>query len=227
MTTQTKSLHGDELLTVRARDRAGASAEGVRSFIIDMADDETADSFVASLPLLRKRFVEEAAALRDRRVAEAIAFFTREMLGQPSAAQMRMAQRLGTRRARVLDEFNFYTAEQLADRSGSRAKNRSATADNWRRRGQVFAVPNPDQPGSGDIFPGFQFDRDYKPLPVIRRVLSAFGPDKAPWTLALWFTSNNGMIPGGARPVDFLQGDQEAADAIVRAAEYDALPSAA
>jgi len=55
-------------------------------------------------------------------------------------------------------------------------------------------------------------------------VLAAFGERKAPWKLALWFTSNNGWLPGSARPVDMLLSDPEA---VIGAARHDAAGSAA
>lgn len=49
-------------------------------------------------------------------------------------------------------------------------------------------------------------------------MLEAFGEHKAPWKIALWFTSNNGWLPGQARPVDLLQS---APEAVVQAAQRD------
>ena len=61
-------------------------------------------------------------------------------------------------------------------------------------------------------------------LTLREEVLEAFGGRKAPWKLALWFTSNNGGLPGSARPVDLLASDP---DAVVQAARGDAEGSAA
>jgi len=58
----------------------------------------------------------------------------------------------------------------------------------------------------------------------VQSVLAAFGERKAPWKLALWFTSNNGWLPGSARPVDMLLSDPEA---VIGAARHDAAGSAA
>lgn len=221
----TASTNG-RLLTVHACSKDAKTGSGMRSFIVHMPDDKSSERFAAALPSLRRRFDEEADNLREQRLNEAIRFFAREMIAGPSVSEMRMTARLGQRYARILDEFGFYTAAQLAQLAGSRARNRTAMADNWRRRGQVFSVPHPDEAaGFGDVYPGFQFDASHKPLPVIRRVLQAFNGGRLAWKLALWFTSNNGMLPDGARPVDLIQ--QDADEAIVRAAEYDAMPSAA
>jgi hypothetical protein len=69
----------------------------------------------------------------------------------------------------------------------------------------------------------FQFE-DHKPIKVVQSILEAFGEHKAPWKLALWFASNNGWLPGHARPVDLLES---APDAVVQAARRDAAGSAA
>ena len=120
-------------------------------------------------------------------------------------------------------EFGFVTAEQLADANQSRAGNRNALADNWKKRRQAFAVRHRDKSGrSLEVFPLFQFE-DHKPIKVIQAVLEAFGERKAPWKLALWFTSNNGWLAKQARPVDLLADNP---DAVVQAAQRDAAGSA-
>lgn len=55
-------------------------------------------------------------------------------------------------------------------------------------------------------------------------MLEAFGSRKSPWKLALWFASNNGGLPGSARPVDLLASDPQA---VVETAQRDAQGSAA
>jgi hypothetical protein len=90
------------------------------------------------------------------------------------------------------------------------ASNRAALAANWRKRRQVFAVPHPDKTArKRDIYSAFQFE-DRKPIKALQEVIEAFGGRKAPWKLALWFTSNNGLLPDGARPVDLLASDPQA-----------------
>jgi hypothetical protein len=96
--------------------------------------------------------------------------------------------------------------------------------DNWRKRRQVFAVPHPDKSArERDVYPAFQFE-DHKPIKAVQAVLEAFGDRRAPWKLALWFTSNNGWLPGSARPVDLLASDPQA---VIEAAQRDAQEVAA
>ena len=112
----------------------------------------------------------------------------------------------------------------MADANQSRARNRNALADNWKKRRQVFAVRHRDESGRlREVFPLFQFE-DHKPIKAVQAVLEAFGDGKAPWKIALWFTSNNGWLPGRPRPVDLLASTP---DAVIEAARLDAAGSAA
>ena len=63
-----------------------------------------------------------------------------------------------------------------------------------------------------------------RPARTVQAVLEAFGEHKTPWKIALWFTSNNGWLPGQARPVDLLQ---LAPDTVVQEVRRDAAGSAA
>ena len=74
-----------------------------------------------------------------------------------------------------------------------------------------------------EVFSLFQFE-NFKPLKAVQAVLEAFGERKSPWKLALWFTSNNGWLPGQVRPVDLLGSDPQA---VAQAARRDAGGSAA
>lgn len=220
--TATTLMQGD-LLTVQAYEKAPEHKAQGRTFVVQVASDAASSTLLASLPVLDRILTEKVAAVRKRKLAEMVDFMATRML-QPSAVETRMAQRLAERHARVLDEFGFYSAEELAKLGGSNAKNRAALADNWRRRGQVFAVPHPDQAThAGDVFPAFQF-KEGKPIKGVQQVLEAFSGRKTQWKLALWFTSNNGLLPESARPVDLLVTDP---NAVAQAAREDARGTAA
>jgi hypothetical protein len=219
----TRTLHGD-VLTVQPyqEDREHPARVG-RRFLLEVVDEAASNTLLASLPLLDRLLAEKLRAARERHMEEMVDFLAARMLA-PSAVDLEMAQRLALRHARVLNEFGFFTAEQLADANGSQASNRAALADNWRKRRQVFAVPHPDKTArERDVYPAFQFE-DAKPIKAVQEVLEAFGGRKAPWKLALWFTSNNGWLPGSVRPVDLLIDDPQT---VVSAARRDAEGSAA
>ena len=146
-----------------------------------------------------------------------------EQMPVPDPIEVAMMRRLAARYARVLAEFGFFTAEELASANHSQAASGTAMVDNWRERGRVFAVPHPDKSAHPrDVYSAFQFEK-CQPREVVRDVLKVFAR-KDRWKLALWFTSNNGWLPDDARPVDLLKSDPKA---VVEAARRDAVGSPA
>jgi hypothetical protein len=215
------ALRGD-MLSVHHAGRDSSSRAG-NAFVLEVADEAASKTLQASLPLLDRLLAERLAATRERQLAEMVDFMAARLLA-PSAVDLEMTQRLASRHARILNEFGYFSAEQLADANGSQAGNRAALADNWRKRHQVFAVPHPDKTArERDIYPAFQFDGG-KPIKAVQQVLQAFDGRKPPWKLALWFTSHNGALPGSARPVDRLADDPRS---VIDAARLDAQGSAA
>ena len=193
------------------------------SYLLHVHSDAMSRVLEAVMPMLDRVLSQKTAEVREQKLEELVDFIAGQMV-VPSRIDTRMAQRLAARHAGVLNEFGFATAEQLADANQSRAANRSALADNWKKRRQVFAVRHRDESGRPrEVFPLFQFE-DHKPIKVVQSILEAFGEHKAPWKLALWFASNNGWLPGQARPVDLLESNP---DAVVQAARRDAAGSAA
>ncbi|MDM0002725.1 hypothetical protein QTI24_29285 [Variovorax sp. J22P240] len=216
------TLQGDLLSVQPYRDDRDHGTPG-RTFLLEVKDAALSSVLMSSLSMLDRLLVEKMAAARERHMEEVVDFMTERLL-VPSTVEMDMAQRLATRHARVLNEFGYLTAEQLADANRSQAGNRAALAANWRKRRQIFAVPHPEKAArERDVYPAFQFE-EHKPIKAVHDVLEAFGAHKAPWKLALWFTSNNGWLPGSARPVDLLTTDSQA---VIAAAKRDAQGSAA
>ena len=200
-----------------------AAEKSSHSYLLQVHSDAMSRVLEAVMPMLDRVLSQKTAEVREQKLEELVDFIAGQMV-VPSRIDTKMAQRLAARHARVLNEFGFATAEQLADANQSRAANRNALADNWKKRRQVFAVRHRDESGRPrEVFPLFQFE-DHKPIKVVQSILEAFGEHKAPWKLALWFASNNGWLPGQARPVDLLES---APDAVVQAARRDAAGSAA
>ena len=199
-----------------------APSKSSRAYLIEVQGDAMSQILESVMPVLSRLLSQKTAAVREQKLEELVDFLAGQIV-VPSSVDTQMAQRLAVRYARILGEFGFVTAEQLADANQSRAGNRNALADNWKKRRQVFAVRHRDESGrSREVFPLFQFE-DHKPIKVIQAVLEAFGERKAPWKLALWFTSNNGWLAKQARPVDLLA---DIPDAVVQAAQRDAAGSA-
>lgn len=199
------------------------SDKASHSYLVQVHGDALSQVLETVMPMLDRLLAQKTAEVREQKLEALVDFITGQMV-VPSRLDMQMAGPIAARHARVLNEFGFVTAEELADANQSRAGNRNALADDWKRRRKVFAVRHRDESGRPwEVFPLFQFE-NHKPIKAVQAVLEAFGKHKAPWKLALWFTSNNGWLPGQARPVDLLKF---APDAIVQAARRDAAGSAA
>jgi hypothetical protein len=219
--TAAAPLHGD-VLTVHEEERPSRPKAG-KAFRVVAKDEASSSMLLASLSLLDRLWAEKSAEVRERRMQELVDFLAERML-EPSHVDLGMAKRLAKRHASALNEFGYFTAEQLADANRSQAASRSTLVDNWRKRRQVFAVPHPDRSArERDVYLAFQFE-DHKPIKAVHDVLEAFADRKSSWKLALWFTSNNGWLPGSARPVDLLSRNPEA---VIEAARQDAAGSAA
>ncbi|NML15962.1 hypothetical protein [Azohydromonas caseinilytica] len=200
-----------------------AAGPAPRAYRIEVADQSLSPVLEAVVPVLGRLLQEKTAQVRARKLEQLVELMTTQMV-VPSPVEVQMAGRIAVRHAELLNEFGFATAEQLADMNQSRAANRHALADNWKKRRQVFAVRHRDEAGrTREVYPLFQF-RDGRPLKAVQPVIEAFGEGKDPWKLALWFTSNNGWLPQQARPVDLLD---TAPESVVEAAHRDAGGSAA
>lgn len=140
-------------------------------------------------------------------------------LQMPSRAAVLQAYRNAEARTRLLEEYGFLSASEVADRARSTAANRSALAGRWRKEGQIFAVPYK----SGIYFPLFQFGEEGKPLPLIGEVLEVFkGAPMTDWQTGLWFVTRNGWL-GDRRPVELFHSDP---DAVTEAARQEVAPIA-
>ena len=113
-------------------------------------------------------------------------------------------------RAALADEFGLLSSADVDEAAGSDPQNRSGMAHRWRVHAQVFTVEVGEEP----LFPGFQFDPDGRPRPIIAEVIDVLGDRLEGWELALWFTGSNDWL-GGLRPVDVLDS---AAEQVVDAA---------
>ena len=103
------------------------------------------------------------------------------------------------------------TAEEVADRAGHGATNRSATANRWKSEQRIFAV----RARGREVYPAFQF-KDGRPRPAVRSAIKALGA-RSGWQTAFWFITPNGWL-GGPAPLEQL----EDADALSAAAVHEA-----
>jgi hypothetical protein len=189
--------------------QAQQNQHAAHQYLIGVNSSSASQIMESLLPMLDQLLVEKTAQVREKKLEDMIEFMTAQLV-RPTTLETQMAHRLALRRARILNEFGFVTAEQLADENQSRSKNRHALADNWKKRRQVIAVSHRDESGRArEVFPLFQFD-NFQPIKTIQPILEIFGDHKTAWKIALWFASNNAWLPDQARPLDLLETDPAA-----------------
>jgi hypothetical protein len=72
----------------------------------------------------------------------------------------------------------------------SALQRKSLPASDWKRRKSVFSVNYKGR----ELFAAYQFSANLRPLPVIKKVIDAFGPVADTWTLAAWFEFPNSWL---------------------------------
>lgn len=191
----------------------------LREALHDVGDEDEVAKLAAALDsttldseeLIIASWPHSDDAVRDRMDGLAAALTPDEI---PQPAELLQARRNAVMRREMLARFGYYTAEELADMQGSKAKNRFALATRWTRDGRVFSVPL----GNRGVFPAFQFDEHGEPYPIVARVLAVLPrADMSPWGVGLWFYANNVWLPGQARPAELIGGREQ--DLIVDAAQ--------
>jgi hypothetical protein len=198
-----------------------------RSAVAIAGDPEFLDTFVQALRSLSRGPVKGAAVIETVLGLMASEPGNRERYIDVLMASLGVADRSGLpqlirnarRRAELLRDFEALTSAQVADLHGSTAENRAAIASRWKSERRAFSV----RYQKSELYPGFQFDPDGEPRPVISRILEAVG-GRDGWELALWFTAANGWLDE-KRPVDLLE-DAKRQDEIVQAARRSFEPLA-
>lgn len=115
--------------------------------------------------------------------------------GLPPQAQQREVinqARLVQARERLTDE-GWLTTHEIAMLGGYSTKNVSAQPTRWKAAGKIFSVI---KRGVGNVYPRYGLDENYRPLPVMKAILSTFSRYKSAWGLAEWFATSNGLLAG-------------------------------
>ena len=173
-------------------------------------DDESNRQLVALrlIAILRYVLWRREYSARNARLIEAMMPLT----PVPLPPEVLQARRNAEAREAMLREFGALTSAQVGERAGSKSPNRAALAHKWKSDGRIFSVPHQGT----NYFPGYQFDREGQPIPVIAEVIRIL-QSLSPWQLALWFVSRTGWV-GDRRPVDLLTTEPAR---VVRAAERE------
>jgi hypothetical protein len=123
-----------------------ASDKASHLYLVQVHSDAMSQVLETVMPLLDRLLTQKTAEVREQKLEALVDFITGQMV-VPSRLDMQMARCIAARHARVLNEFGFVTAPELSEANQSRAGNRSALADNWKKRRQVFAVRHRDESG--------------------------------------------------------------------------------
>jgi hypothetical protein len=131
--------------------------------------------------------------------------------------ELKVAEGTIALRREFLERVPVLTSTQLHERAGFPGANPSATGHRWRKQGKVFAVSY----GGRELYPGFQFGPDGRPLPIIAELLAMLARDKdrTDWDNALWFAGESGWLDGKT-PVELLESESEL---VKQAAEQEVL----
>ncbi|TQI78600.1 hypothetical protein FHU10_1362 [Serratia fonticola] len=101
--------------------------------------------------------------------------------------------------ARILEDAVWLTARELSEKASFKSSNPSAGPNRWKSAGSIFAL----QLNGKDKYPEYALDEGFRPIPVVKQVISLFGERKTPWGLAIWFGSENSWL-AGRKPKDVL-----------------------
>lgn len=113
----------------------------------------------------------------------------------------------------IESRYGLLDSAQVADLTGSKAKNRAGTASHLRTTGKALAVYR----GGRYLFPGFQFTAGGQVYPVIPKVIGVMaGEGWRPESIVEWLDSPNGYL--GGTPVDRITDEAAVLNAAVNAA---------
>jgi hypothetical protein len=136
------------------------------------------------------QILASSTAFRD--LAGSADIVARLIVSQVRPGSIMFADRIGQMATvkQVFDEGDWLTAKEINMLQQKPPAKKSLPASDWKRRRRVFGVSY----GGTDYYPRYQFDAVYKPLPVIKDVLKAYGECADSWSLAVWFHFPNGRI---------------------------------
>ncbi|MGV9800748.1 hypothetical protein ACWDTP_22130 [Mycobacterium sp. NPDC003449] len=142
------------------------------------------------------RIREGAAALGQ--ALESVRVYAEPAVARAVQAELNLYDRIGA-------EFGLLTSAEAGRRLGSRSSAPRNLAAAARRDRSLLAIMR----GHQTLFPGFQFDADGRPLPVIRRLRDLAA--ELGWSengVVQWLCAPSTYL-GGRRPVDLLAVDPD------------------
>jgi hypothetical protein len=107
-------------------------------------------------------------------------------------------------RENFINRNRTYSAPEVAEEAGNRAKNTAALASRWAKENRIFSIRFQNQ----TLYPAFQF-KDGEPIPVIAQILRDAPPAFTGWDFAFFFTTPNVFLEGKC-PLQLLKSDPDA-----------------
>jgi hypothetical protein len=123
----------------------------------------------------------------------------------PSGAVLLHMRRNAEAREQFRRDNPSLSSAEVAELGGSRASNKAALANRWKKERRIFSIPV----GRTERFPAFQFNESGRPKPALQGVLKSFPKAISGWEVALWFTAANDWLEG-RRPLDLIDSDPDA-----------------
>ncbi|WP_166307834.1 integrase [Photorhabdus cinerea] len=100
----------------------------------------------------------------------------------------------------ILSDSIWLTSMAISDGYGFKSSNKSAGPNRWKNCNKIFAITVDGK----DYFPQYALNEDFKPLDIVKKIITLFGDKKTSWGLAVWFGSNNSWL-GNKKPKEVLK----------------------
>ncbi|ETS33594.1 hypothetical protein BB987_12805 [Photorhabdus temperata] len=100
----------------------------------------------------------------------------------------------------ILSDSIWLTSVAISDGYGFKSSNKSAGPNRWKNSNKIFAITIDGK----DYFPQYALNEDFKPLDIVKKIITLFGDKKTSWGLAVWFGSNNSWL-GNKKPKEVLR----------------------
>lgn len=104
---------------------------------------------------------------------------------------------------RIFTGIEWLSADEIGTLGKHGTANPGAAAHRWKSAGQLFAIRREGR----DMYPRYALGNDFKPLPLIRKLLSEL-KDWDALQIAGWFESTSSHL-GGKRPRDLVTRNPE------------------
>jgi len=185
-----------------------------KQFIADTADV----AFMEQSPnaAVVRDFVARLQRAKNRDEAIVAALERGEEIPTPAAIEQ--LRRYALVRTTFMKEVPLLRSREVAQLSGSTARNSSARASRWKNERRIFSV----QWNGIDYYPAFQFSpKSGEPLSAMQTILNIFGDTLREWQIAIWFFANNGSLAGARRPMEWIAREPKT---VIEAAKHEVEP---